>query len=58
MNVIQNKSAAVCPYYVITEQMTEFSSVQTRMVGSVALRYFRRNSDNADLIKTKKSPFL
>lgn len=37
--------------------MTEFSSVQTRMFESVPLRYFRRNSDNADLIKTKKKPF-
>lgn len=34
--------------------MTEFSFVQTRTFESVAVRYFRRNSHNADLIKTKK----
>lgn len=37
--------------------MTEFSFVQTRTFESVAVRYFRRNSHNADLIKTKKKPF-
>lgn len=57
MNVRQNKSVVACPYSIITEQMTEFSFVQTRMFESVAVRYFNRNSHNVDLIKTKKKPF-